>query len=109
MDIIEITSENGQSAMLPVLLSPAVHPEAIAIPVGMGHTSFGRYAYGKGYNPLNLVEPTWQEGSDEMVWAGTKVSIRKTGENGFGVPGQRGWVTTYDWRANDMPRHLYED
>lgn len=109
MDLIEITSENGQSATLPVLLSPTVHPEAIAIPMGMGHTSFGRYAYGKGYNPMNLVEPTWQEGSDEMVWAGTKVSIKKTGENGFGEPGQRGWVTTYDWRPNDMPRHLYED
>lgn len=109
MDLVEISSENGQSVTLPVLLSPAVHPEAAAIPTGMGHTSFGRYAYGKGYNPLNLVAPAFQEGSDEMVWAGTKVSIRKTGQNGFGVPNQKGWVTTYDWRAGDMPRHLYED
>ena len=109
MDLVTLTSENGEKVDLPVLPSPSVHPEALAIPMGLGHTSFGRYAYGKGYNPMNLVAPTFQEGTDEMAWAGTKVTVTKTGQNGFGEPGQKGWVTTYDWRAGDMKRSLYED
>lgn len=105
LDEVEVTSDNG-SVRLPALPSPAVHQEAIAIPMGMGHTSFGRYAVDgnnnpRGYNPMALITPTWQAGSDEVVWAGTKVSIKKTG--------RKGWVTTYDWRFDKAYQHaLYE-
>jgi anaerobic selenocysteine-containing dehydrogenase len=101
MEMVEVSSDNGEKATLPCLPTPTVVPGTVAIPMGMGHTSFGRYAFAKGYNPLNLVTPTFQDGTDELVRAGTKVNIRKTG--------QQGWVTTYDWRAGDMPRALYED
>jgi anaerobic selenocysteine-containing dehydrogenase len=99
MDLVTITSENGETLTLPALESPTVHPDAIAIAMGMGHTSFGRYAFDKGHNPMSLVAPNFQPESGELAWAGTTVNIAKTG--------QKGWVTTYDWRAYGT-RELYE-
>jgi anaerobic selenocysteine-containing dehydrogenase len=80
-DLLRVTSDSG-SIEAPALPSPTVHPDAVAIPVGLGHTSFGRYAFGKGINPLTLVTPAWQDGSDELVWASTRVKLAKTGTKG---------------------------
>ena len=42
-DVLTITSPQG-SIELPAFLYPGLRPDVIAIPVGQGHTQFGRYA-----------------------------------------------------------------
>lgn len=91
-DLVKLESATG-SITLPALPLPTVHEDVVAVPMGMGHTSFGRYAFGKGTNPMDVVTPTWQDGTDEPVWAGTRVRISKTG--------QKGVLVTYDHRFSD--------
>jgi anaerobic selenocysteine-containing dehydrogenase len=98
-DLIEVTSENG-TLKLPALPSPTVHPEMVAIPLGLGHTSYGRYAYGKGVNPMQIVTPAYQDGSDELAWASTRVSLKK-------VDG-KGTLIMYDYRVG-APQYAERD
>ncbi|HXW85465.1 MAG TPA: molybdopterin-dependent oxidoreductase [Candidatus Binataceae bacterium] len=41
---------------VPAYLSDRVHPGVIAVPLGQGHTSYGRYAGGRGANPFVLLD-----------------------------------------------------
>jgi anaerobic selenocysteine-containing dehydrogenase len=54
-DLVEVISYHG-SVRAPAVLYPAIRPEVIAMPYGQGHTAYGRYANGKGANPI-LVNP----------------------------------------------------
>jgi anaerobic selenocysteine-containing dehydrogenase len=54
-DLVEVSSYHG-SVRAPALLYPAIRPEVIAMPYGQGHTAYGRYAKGKGANPI-IVNP----------------------------------------------------
>ena len=56
-DVIEVTSTQG-SLRAPAFLSPGIAPDAIAIPVGQGHTNFTRYASNRGVNPIAILAPT---------------------------------------------------
>ena len=91
-DVVKLDGPAG-SIEVPVLVSPTVHPELLAIPMGFGHKSMGRYAYDKGTNPMDIVSPEFQEGTDEIVYASTKVKMTKTGKNIN--------VVTYDHRYTD--------
>jgi len=55
-DIIQLTSPAG-TLEVPAHLTTGVHPEAIAVPIGQGHTSYGRYARGRGGNPWPALPP----------------------------------------------------
>jgi molybdopterin-containing oxidoreductase family iron-sulfur binding subunit len=48
-DIIEIKTEHG-AIEAPVLIESTVRPGVIAVPIGQGHRSYGRYAKGVGAN-----------------------------------------------------------
>ena len=39
-----------------------VHPDVIAVPLGLGHTEFGDYAKGRGVNALDLLGRDGREG-----------------------------------------------
>jgi len=52
-DLVEVRSGAG-SLRLPAFLYPGIRPELVAIPLGQGHTALGRYAEGRGVNPLLL-------------------------------------------------------
>jgi len=58
---------------------PAIRPDAIAVPFGQGHTAYGRYAQGRGANPFDLLGLKFN-GAGDLVFAGMKVRIEKTGE-----------------------------
>lgn len=77
-DIVKIISEAGEIEA-PVYRYPAIRPDTIAIPFGQGHTAYGRYAEGRGANPLDLVSPKFNEAGD-LAFAGMKVRIVKTGK-----------------------------
>jgi molybdopterin-containing oxidoreductase family iron-sulfur binding subunit len=74
---IESVAATIQAAVYP---NPATPPEILGIPVGQGHKAFGRYAAGRGSNPLDIVDPRTDEQSGGLAWAATRVRMRPTGE-----------------------------
>ncbi|HET9909286.1 MAG TPA: molybdopterin-dependent oxidoreductase, partial [Anaerolineales bacterium] len=76
-DVVKIISDAGE-VEAPVYLYPAIHPEVIAMPFGQGHTAYGRYAQGRGANPVALLGAHFNEAGD-LTFAGMKVHIEKTG------------------------------
>lgn len=51
---IEI-SNDGRSIVVPVMVSDGVHPRVVAVPIGQGHTAYGRFANGTGANVWPLL------------------------------------------------------
>jgi anaerobic selenocysteine-containing dehydrogenase/Fe-S-cluster-containing dehydrogenase component len=54
--VVEVTSSEGV-IKAPVLVSAGVAPGTIAVPLGQGHTAYGRYAAGRGANAFTLLRP----------------------------------------------------
>jgi len=77
-DVVKIVSDVGEIEA-PVYQYPAIRPDAIAVPFGQGHTAYGRYAQGRGANPFDLLGLKFN-GAGDLVFAGMKVRIEKTGE-----------------------------
>jgi anaerobic selenocysteine-containing dehydrogenase len=78
-DVLEVTSPNG-TVRVPALAYKAISPGVLAMPIGQGHSHFGRYASDRGVNPVHIVATLVDEQSGELAWAATRVKIRKTGE-----------------------------
>lgn len=78
-DPAEITSSRG-SLRARVYLNPALHPGVVAMPMGQGHEAYGRYAEGRGVNPLDIVEPLEVAGTGGLAWAATRVKLAKASE-----------------------------
>ena len=92
-DVLTITSPHG-TVELPAFLYPGLRPDVIAVPVGQGHTQFGRYAQNRGANPLRLSASALDPASGTVVQSGVRVSVAKTGRNEplirFGASDARG-------------------
>lgn len=78
-DVLEVTSPNG-TVRVPALAFPAIRPGVLAMPIGQGHSGYGRYASGRGVNPIHIAAQQIDEQSGELAWAATRVRVRKTGE-----------------------------
>jgi menaquinone reductase, molybdopterin-binding-like subunit len=79
-DVLTITSPQG-SIELPAFIYPGLRPDVIAIPVGQGHTQFGRYARNIGANPLRISASALDQASGAVLQSGVRVSAAKTGRN----------------------------
>jgi len=77
-DLVEVASQHG-SVRAPAMISPAIAPDAIAIPVGQGHDHFTRFASGRGANPIAILAPLTTE-NGALAWGATRVKISKAGE-----------------------------
>ena len=80
-DLVEISSGQGK-IQAPAVLSPAIAPNVVAMPVGQGHQTFTRYASGRGANPLSILAPTVEPETGALAWASTRVNLSKISENG---------------------------
>jgi anaerobic selenocysteine-containing dehydrogenase len=78
-DMIEVTSTQG-SVRAPAFLNPGLAPDAIAMPVGQGHTNFTRYATDRGVNPIAILAPATVAETGTLAWSATRVKIAKVGE-----------------------------
>lgn len=78
-DVIEVTSPAG-SVSVPALAFPGIRPGVLAMPIGQGHSDYGRYASNRGANPIHITEALVDDASGELAWAATRVKVRKTGE-----------------------------
>ncbi len=88
-DVVRLTSAHGSVESLAVP-SPGIHPGVVAMPIGQGHTAYGRYADGRGTNPLAILDPTTDARTGALAYSATRVSLTKVssalpGYNGIGL------------------------
>jgi molybdopterin-containing oxidoreductase family iron-sulfur binding subunit len=76
-DIVRVTSPYGELEA-PVVVYPGIHPDVVAIPVGQGHSDYGRFASQRGSNPLALIAPMVAPDTGELAWGATRVQITRT-------------------------------
>jgi len=62
---------------------PGIGPDVVAMPLGLGHTAYGRYAGGLGANAAALLTLTptagLEAGAEELAFGATRVSVEKIG------------------------------
>jgi anaerobic selenocysteine-containing dehydrogenase/Fe-S-cluster-containing dehydrogenase component len=78
-DLLVLQSPAGR-INLPAHISGGVRSGVIAVPVGQGHTAFGRYAEHRGANPISLLSKEPEAPSGGLVWVATQVTVSRTGE-----------------------------
>jgi molybdopterin-containing oxidoreductase family iron-sulfur binding subunit len=77
-DLVEVASQEG-SLRAPAVLSPGIAPDLLSMPVGQGHENFGRFATGRGANPLSILAPLTEHQSGSLAWAATRVKLSRVG------------------------------
>jgi anaerobic selenocysteine-containing dehydrogenase len=80
-DLVEVTSPRG-SLRLPAVIYPAIRPDMVAIPLGQGHKGGGRYAKGRGANPLALLVSNIDGSGQKPAWNATRVRITRISGKG---------------------------
>lgn len=79
-DYITIQTAGG-ALTTRVFTYKGVHPDAIAVPIGRGHTHYGPYA-DNGVNPLHVLDAhPGDRQSTTLLGAGTIANITATGDN----------------------------
>jgi anaerobic selenocysteine-containing dehydrogenase len=73
-DYIWIESSIG-SIKLKAVVNPVVMPDVVAVPFGLGHTSYGRYAKGHGVNPYSILKNKYDLINGNPAPQATKVKI----------------------------------
>ncbi|GAB4249087.1 MAG: molybdopterin-dependent oxidoreductase [Thermoleophilia bacterium] len=79
-DLVRVTSSAGE-VVVPAYVYPGVGPDTVAMPLGQGHETYGRYAADRGVNPATLLELVETEDGRELAWGETWVALEKTGES----------------------------
>ena len=77
-DLVEVASAHG-TVRAPVVISPGIGPDAVAMPVGQGHETFTRYASGRGANPIRVLAPVDEPETGTLAWAATRVKVTRVG------------------------------
>lgn len=75
-DVVEVASVAG-ALQVPVVISPGIAPDVVAMPAGQGHAEFTRYASGRGVNPVRILAPASVGGTDALAWAATRVRVTR--------------------------------
>ncbi|MYE33708.1 MAG: 4Fe-4S dicluster domain-containing protein [Gemmatimonadales bacterium] len=78
-DVVRVESAQG-AIEAPVYVYRGIRPDTVAIPLGQGHTEYGRYARNRGVNPLDLLAANADPGSGALAYAGTAVTVSATEE-----------------------------
>lgn len=58
-----------------------IRSDTVAVPMGQGHTSYGRYAKNRGVNPLDLLPNVKDAKSGGFAFLSTKVSVSNAGNH----------------------------
>ena len=99
-DVMEITSPNG-TVEAPAYVHPAVPPWTVSMPIGQGHTAFGRYAEGVGVNTLSILAPITDGDTNALAWAATRVRLRNTGKH-IDMPRFEGNVPAFETEEQNI-------
>ncbi len=97
-DMVRVESPHG-TIDAPAYVHPGAIPGVVSMPIGDGHTHFGRYASGRGANPLSILAPLYETSTGALVLGGTRVKITR-------LSGPKGWIqfSTPDRETRDIHR-----
>ena len=102
-DLLQVRSEFG-SIQAPAYLYPGVWVDTLAMPIGHGQSSFGRYANSETGNPVHVCSGDL-DGAGGMIRAMPFVTVTKTGKSvrlantdGSGYQHGRNLVRSISWR-----------
>jgi anaerobic selenocysteine-containing dehydrogenase len=80
-DLVEVASPQG-SLRVPAVVYPGIRPDMVAMPMGQGNVDRGRYAKGRGVNPLQLLTQLREGTKPLAAWNGTRVRIVRISDKG---------------------------
>ncbi len=75
-DAVRIASSQG-TIEANVYVYKGIHPDVIAVPMGRGHEAYGRYAQGRGVNPLKILDPVTERKTGELALMATRVQVSR--------------------------------
>ena len=75
-DAVRVETEAG-AVNLPVYVYSGVRKDVVAIPLGQGHTAYGRYAKDRGVNALALLSPAQDGASGALAYLSAKARVSK--------------------------------
>jgi anaerobic selenocysteine-containing dehydrogenase len=85
-DLLELKTGAG-TIQVPAVIRPEARPGTIAVPLGTGHRDYGRYARGRGANPLDLIGVENVEGTTAPVLS-ANVEARRVGRSKVAIYGR---------------------
>ena len=74
-EVVQLTSPHG-TIEAPVCVYQGIHPDVVAVPLGLGHTSYGDFATGRGVNALDLLDS--KESRGFLPYFATRVTLTRT-------------------------------
>ena len=77
-DVVRVESPHG-AIETPAFVSDTLAAGAVAIPTGLGHAAYGRFARGLGQSPYALLSAEPAATSGGPRWLGVRVRLQKTG------------------------------
>lgn len=77
-DLVRVISPHGELEA-PVVVYPGIRPDVVAIPVGQGHSDYGRFAMDRGSNVMKLIAPVSEGDRSDFPWASTRVRLEPVG------------------------------
>lgn len=75
-DWVRVESANGRLDA-PAYVHPAALPGVISMAIGEGHTHYGRYASGRGANPLSILAAVQEPATGVLAYGATRVRIAR--------------------------------
>jgi anaerobic selenocysteine-containing dehydrogenase len=92
-DGVTVTSPSGKITAH-VAFNPGVAPDVAAMPLGQGHTRYGKVANGRGENPLSLLPA-----GESYALQATRVALAKTK---LSIPLARTGHPEGQWKVKNM-------
>ncbi len=80
-DKVKVETESG-SVETYAYVWPGVRRDVLAIPLGQGHTAYGRYAQGRGVNALALLPAAQDAASGAIAYLSAKARVTKLATGG---------------------------
>lgn len=75
-DWVRLESPAG-SLEAPAYVHPAALPGVVSMAIGEGHTRYGRYASGRGANPLSILAPVFEDSTGALAFGATRVQLAR--------------------------------
>ncbi len=79
-DVVTVETPRGKIDV-PVYINRAASPTVLSIPLGQGHTDYGRWAEKRGANPLDLVGPSTDQATGALAYGSARAKLTKTGRH----------------------------
>jgi anaerobic selenocysteine-containing dehydrogenase len=75
-DWVSVESAHGKIEA-PAYVHPAAIPGVVSMAIGGGHSNYGRYASGRGANPLSILAPAFEKTTNALAFGDTRVRLSR--------------------------------